>query len=137
VANEDFTKIAVWVKAQELAADVARIVSQLPSDRSADAIGRQLIRCAGSVPANIAEGYGRYSQAAYRSHLSIARGSLFESQSWIDLLHRTGFLSEEAKNSMIASCQEVGRMLTFRMKSLGGADSTYAKKGPIQRATVL
>ena len=46
-----------------------------------------MMRSAGSVPANIAEGYGRYSQAAYRSHLSIARGSLFETQSWIDLLY--------------------------------------------------
>jgi len=201
VANEDFTKIAVWLKAQELAVDVAHIVSKLPRDRSADAIGRQLLRSAGSVPANIAEGYGRYSQAAYRSHLSIARrhapvgapganenakgsaegwnlfakesegcalrkssyfqmgagaehrdsaaqqtwqlpegychvrGSLFESQSWLDLLGRAGKLSEELKAPLVYECQQVGRMLTYRMKTLGPAEQTYARARSKRNAT--
>jgi four helix bundle protein len=132
MTSEDFTRMTLWVRSLELAAEVARLVAKLPRERTADVIGTQLMRSIGSVPANIAEGYGRYSQAAYRSHLSIARGSLFESQSWIDLLERTGFLSEETKKGLITSCQEVGRMLTFRMKSLGRADLTYARKEPTQ-----
>ena len=86
-APEDFTKIVVWQESQDLAAKVARIVATLPRNRAAEIIGNQMMRSAGLLPANIAEGYGRYSQAAYRSHLSIARGSLFETQSWIDLLY--------------------------------------------------
>jgi four helix bundle protein len=118
MATEDFTRMAIWQKSQDLAAEIVRLVSQLPRDRAAEVIGTQLLRAAGSVPANIAEGYGRFSQAAYRNHLSIARGSLFEVQSWIDLLHRSGFISEEVKSRLLEDCISLGKMLTIRMKSL-------------------
>ena len=127
-APEDFTKIVVWQKSQDLAAKVARIVATLPRNRAAEIIGNQMMRSAGSVPANIAEGYGRYSQAAYRSHLSIARGSLFETQSWIDLLYRTGFMDESTKAKLISDCQSVGKLLTLRMKSLANGNLSYARE---------
>jgi four helix bundle protein len=127
-APEDFTRIVIWQKAQHLAAEVVAIVTELPRNGAANVIGAQLLRSAGSVPANIAEGYGRFSQAAYRHHLSIARGSLFETQSWLDLLSRTGYLDESAKNRLILRCQEVGKLLTLRMKSLGESKLTYARE---------
>jgi len=103
----------------------------LPNDRAASVIASQLIRAAGSVPANIAEGYGRFSQAAYRSHLSVARGSLFEAESWIDLLARRGYISPDTETQLIEECAEIGKMLTVRMKSLGDAPKSYARKaGP-------
>ena len=86
------------------------------------------MRSAGSVPANIAEGYGRFSQAAYRNHLSIARGSLFETQSWIDLLHRTGFLDDERKAELSDGCIDIGRLLTLRMKDLSNGKQSYARE---------
>ena len=128
MAGEDFMKIGVWQKSQALAAEVVALVSALPRDRSAEIIGAQLLRAASSVAANIAEGYGRYSQASYRSHLSIARGSLFETKSWIDLLARSGFLSSDTATSLNEKCDEVGRLITFRMKSLGSARQTYARE---------
>src|SRR5215216_5314770 len=87
-------RLALWREAQAFAERVARLVVSMRRDVAADAIARQLVRAAGSVPANIAEGYGRYSQAAYRNHLSIARGSAFEAQSWLDLLMRRGYVEE-------------------------------------------
>ncbi len=122
---EDFRRMVLWEKSQEFAALVAELVVSLPRDRAADVIGGQLVRAAGSVPANIAEGYGRYSQAAYRNHLSIARGSLFEAQSWVDLLHRRGYVSDEKLQSLQSRCHEIGKLLTARMKSLGEG-KTYA-----------
>jgi four helix bundle protein len=126
--SEDFTRLVLWQKSQQLATEVAAIVAALPRNRAAETIGNQVMRSAGSVPANIAEGYGRYSQAAYRNHLSIARGSLFETHSWIDLLHRSGFLEEERKIVLIDACKDVGRLLTLRMKSLSNGNQTYARE---------
>jgi four helix bundle protein len=128
VANEDFAKLVLWQKSQSLALQVVRLVSSLPRNRAAETIGNQLLRAAGSVPANVAEGYGRYSQAAYRNHLSIARGSLFETESWVDLLYQAGFVTEAARTTLTDSCHEVGRMLTARMRSLGEAKQTYARE---------
>ena len=90
-------------------------------------IGNQLVRSAGSVAANIAEGYGRFSQAAYRNHLSIARGSAFETESWLDLLIRTGCVAESVARPLVEDCIEVQKLLTFRMKGLPRGQ-TYAIK---------
>jgi four helix bundle protein len=130
--KEDFTRMALWQQAQDLAAQVAALVSRLPRDRTAEIIGGQLMRSAGSVPANIAEGYGRYSQPAYRNHLSIARGSVFESISWLDLLCRCGHISQDEKSRLVTYCQTVGKLLTLRMKSSSDSKLSYARdEGPI------
>jgi four helix bundle protein len=126
--SEDFTRLVLWQKSQQLATEVAMLVASLPRNRAADVIGNQVMRSAGSVPANIAEGYGRFSQAAYRNHLSIARGSLFETHSWIDLLNRSGFLDERSKSQLIDACRDVGRLLTLRMKELSGGNQSYARE---------
>jgi len=84
----------LWTKAQEFASEIAEMVGTLPRDRVTDVLGNQLLRSATSIGANIAEGYGRYSQAAYRNHLSIARGSAVETESWLDLLQRRRYITD-------------------------------------------
>lgn len=116
-----FKGLIVWQKAQSLAADLVTLVDMLPTTRAASAIGNQLIRSGASVPANIAEGYGRYSDAAYRNHLSIARGSLFETESWLDLLHRSGFIGDDRTRELLGQCEEVTRLITSTMKPLKSA----------------
>lgn len=120
--------MVVWQKSQDLAAKIAEIVARLPRNLAADVIGNQVLRSAGSVPAKIAGGDGRYSAAAYLEHLSIARGSLFETQSWLDLLHRTDFIDDDARTSLVQECQSVDELLTLSMKSLADADPAYARE---------
>jgi four helix bundle protein len=111
-----FYGLIVWEKAQSFAARCAELVD--PRKRSAENRGNQLVRSASSVPANIAEGYGRYSEPAYRQYLSIARGSLYESESTIDLLERRRYISEEIGASLISDAEEVARLITATMKPL-------------------
>jgi four helix bundle protein len=125
-ASSELERQLLWRKAQQLADEIARAALGLPRDVVTEPVARQLVRAAGSVSANIAEGFGRYSQPAYRHHLSIARGSAFEVQSWLDLLIRRGYLRDAGSHLLSASI-EVQKLLTVRMKSLGG-DKTYAVK---------
>ena len=125
--GSDFRRQLLWQKAQDFAAELVTVLSRLPPSQASNAISSQLLRAGASIAANIAEGYGRYSQAAYRSHLSIARGSAFEAESWLDLLVRTGFLTPEAGDPLIARCIEVQKLLTVRMKSLSDG-KTYAAR---------
>ena len=125
--GSDFRKQFLWSKAQEFAADLIELSREIPRDDSSSSIIRQLVRASASIAANIAEGYGRYSQAAYRNHLSIARGSAFETESWLDLLVRTGYLSSEVGEAHIARCVEIQKLVTARMKSLDSGKS-YATK---------
>jgi four helix bundle protein len=110
--------MTLWQESQTFAELVARMVGGLTRDRVADPIAAQLIRSAGSIAANIAEGYGRFSQAAYRNHLSIARGSVFECESWLDPLMRLSFLPREDGEHLMAQCIAIQKMLTTRMRSL-------------------
>ena len=121
----DFRRQLLWLKAQEFAVDVAAVLKSLPQNREVDIIAGQLLRSAGSIAANIAEGYGRYSQAAYRNHLSIARGSAFESVSWLDLLVRSEYVPQPVGDKLINKCIEIQKLLTLRMKSLSEG-KTYA-----------
>ena len=72
----NYRNLDLWRRAQELAVDIIRLGETLPSSPASVVLARQVVRSAASVGANIAEGHGRYSLAAYRNHLSIAKGAL-------------------------------------------------------------
>jgi len=84
----------------------------------ASVLGRQVMASAASIGANIAEGYGRYAVGAYRNHLSIVRGSACETDGWLDLLHRAGYIDQEAESRLHGLCMEVVKLLTTRMIGL-------------------
>jgi four helix bundle protein len=124
VSAEDvtgFRGLILWQRAQAFALRVTQETGKLPRSGGTGVMGSQLLRAAGSVPANIAEGYGRFSQGAYRNHLSIARGSLFESESWIDLMFKAGYLSSDVNTELTRQCHELTKLLTERMRALSKA----------------
>ena len=58
-------------------------------------IGDQFIRSVDSVGANIAEGFGRYHYLDKIKFYYFARGSLFESRHWIELLFKRKIIDEQ------------------------------------------
>ena len=97
----------------------------MPRDVSSAPIASQVIRSATSIAANIAEGYGRFSQASYRNHLSIARGSAAETLSWLDLMARLGYVGHDKARALQNKCIEIQKLLAYRIKTLGDG-KTYA-----------
>ena len=71
----------------------------------------QMQRCALSIPSNIAEGRGRNSESEFAYFLNVARGSVCELQTQIDLATRLGFLPQDTAKKLTAQCEEVLRML--------------------------
>lgn len=113
-----FKNLELWKAAQKFALDACALADALPPKRSADIAGRQLIRSATSVAANIAEGHGRFSLQAYSNYLSIAKASATESRSWIDLLMRLGHISAERGAELEAQCARLVAALTRRTTQL-------------------
>jgi len=113
-----FRKLALWQRAQELTLKIIRITEAPPSTHAAGTVARQVVASAGSVAANIAEGHGRYSMAAYRNHLSIARGSTAETDSWLDLLARAGYIEPDIARQLHDGCELLLGGLTRQMKAL-------------------
>lgn len=71
-----------------------------------------MCRAAVSVPANIAEGYGRQSTGEYRRFLSIRRGSLSELETHLLLCQRLGYLETKEVASLLSEAEEILKMLS-------------------------
>ena len=72
----------------------------------------QLTRAAVSVPANIAEGQARATSRDFANYLNIARSSLMETDTLLEVAVRQGYLTEEDASRAVALIAEVGKMLT-------------------------
>src|SRR5216117_240231 len=90
----DYTKIKAWRLADDLTVAVYERTRSFPKGEMYG-LTSQLRRASYSVPANIVEGSSRESKKDYLHFLYIARGSLSETQYFIHLSRRLGYLSEE------------------------------------------
>ena len=103
--------LIVWQKALALAASVYRLVKEMPRVEEYR-LTSQIVRAAASVPANIAEGHARGTRKDYANFVNIARGSLAELDTFLLLVIETGLIKSETVRSVLADCDEAGRMLT-------------------------
>jgi four helix bundle protein len=113
---ETYRDLRVWQDAMDLAEACYRIVGTFPRDELYG-LSSQVRRAGVSIPANIAEGYGRNSKGAYVQFLKIAQGSLKELETHIILAERLGLVRTDA-GPILASCDSLGRMLWSLIRSI-------------------
>ena len=77
MAIESHRDLIVWQKSMDLAVAAYRVTSSFPLEERYG-LTSQIRRSSASIPANIAEGYGRESAGAYTQQLRVAQGSLKE-----------------------------------------------------------
>ena len=81
-----------------------------------DTTGKQLVKAADSISANISEGYGRFHPNQRRYFNFIARGSLFETKTWLDKAFNRGQISIEAHELLKVEMNELCLMLNSYIK---------------------
>lgn len=126
-----YRNLDVWERAQTLAVQVIPIARKLPRDPGMTEITRQLVGCAGSVGANIAEGHGRFTRRAYANHLNIAKGSVSEVGSWLDLLRRLGEIDMAVEAELQDEVDSLSKILKYKIRSLL-ADEARNNRKPIR-----
>lgn len=89
-----FKNLEVWQRSISLACDILDICENLHSNRKHYRLIEQIEAASASISANIAEGRGRSSQKEFRQFLCIARGSLFETLSFLYLFGKKGWINE-------------------------------------------
>ena len=118
----DYRDLEVWRLAMDLAEAVYRLVRGFPKTEEYR-MTSQLVRAAISVPANIAEGNARASRKDYTRFISIARGSLAETETLLMLARRVSLRGEEDIDPVLGLADRVGRMLNGLHRSLENSDS--------------
>ena len=91
---------------------------------SRETIGKQLVRAADSVAANLSEGFGRYHYKENTHFGYYSRGSLFETKTWFTKAKNRGLLEESEYNSIITTLDEIGVKLNNYIKSIGRGSPT-------------
>ena len=84
-----------------------------------DTIGKQLVRAADSISANISEGHGRYHYKENINFCYYSRGSLQETKTWITKALKRNLLSEEDYNSLYQQLNTLSVKLNNYIKSIG------------------
>ena len=114
---ESYRDLKVWQRAMDLAVLVYGLTAAFPKQEQFG-LTAQSRRAAASVAANIAEGYGRSTKAAYLNFLRIAQGSLKETETHLILAGRVGLCTELRLATVLTEAEEIGRMLRALIVSL-------------------
>ena len=110
--------LIVWRKGVALAVEIYHLARKLPKEERF-VLRDQMTRAAVSIPSNVAEGHGQVSKGAFVRHLGIARGSLHEVDTLLEIAKQLDYLDDAAQEKARLLLDEVGRMLWVLMQKLG------------------
>lgn len=112
-----YRDLRVWKEAMELAVQSYELTRGFPREE-AFGMTSQIRRAAASIPANIAEGYGRNSSGSYVQFLRNAQGSLKELETHLLLSARVKLTDENQIQPLVDRAEAVGKMLWALAKSV-------------------
>ena len=112
-----YRDLRVWQEGMALAEACYLLTKRFPKDELFG-MTSQIRRSATSVPANIAEGYGRDSTGEYIQFLRVSQGSLKELETHLALSSRVGLIADSETKSFLEECDRLGKMLHRLIRSL-------------------
>ena len=118
MATLAFDELKVYQLAEELADRTWPIVRRWDAFVR-DTVGKQLVRAADSIGANIAEGCGRGTFRDNQRFVTIARGSLNETRHWLRRAFRRRLLTEKQVQELKGIVETLPRSLNAYRKSIG------------------
>ena len=116
-AVQSYRDLRVWQEGMALAEACYGLTKDFPREE-AFGMTSQIRRAATSVPANIAEGYGRDSTGEYVQFLRIAQGSLKELETHVLLAARVGLTTPTLADAVLRRTDDLGWMLRGLYRSL-------------------
>jgi len=114
---QNYRDLIAWQKAMDLVEYVYGATAAFPPDERFG-LTSQVRRAVVSVPSNIAEGQGRRSRSEFIHFLSVAHGSLRETETQLLIAIRLGYLAGGAVEAVLAVSDEDGRLISGLARSL-------------------
>ena len=118
MSRTNFENLRVYKLSEELADVIWTIVIRWDAFAK-DTVGRQIVRSADSVGANIAEGTGRHNFQDNRRFVKIARGSLNETQHFLRRAFKRNLLSSADIKKLKPLVDNLAPQLNSYLKSIG------------------
>lgn len=118
MGTRSFEELRVYVMAEELA-DLIWNLTYKWERLARDTLGKQMIRSADSIGANIAEGSGKGSYQDNRRFIRIARGSLYETRHWLRRAYRRNLLTEDQIDKLKTLVDSLSPQLNAYLNSIG------------------
>lgn len=109
--------LQIWQKSMALVTKVYKEVENFP-DYEKFGLTSQIRRSSVSIPANIAEGFGRRSKKEFRRFLNISMGSLFEIQTELEVSYNLHYLDKDTFEMLYEDTREIERMMSSFISTL-------------------
>lgn len=119
----ELEKLVVYQQAMELGEGVWAVVVKWDYFAK-DTVGKQLVKAADSVAANISEGYGRYHFKENRQFCYYSRGSLYETRTWLKKAHKRELLSTDQYKHLFKMTFSIAKLLNGYIRSIGRLPNT-------------
>jgi four helix bundle protein len=113
----DFKNLKIWQKGMEIAEKCCLLTKPFPQDELYGMV-QKIRRSAASIPANIAEGYGRRYRGDYVRFLNIAQGSINELETHLIASRQVRLCEEKETEMIIGLLKEESRMIINLIKKL-------------------
>jgi len=110
MGKDGFKELLVWQKSKDLAVQVYKISEKGALEKDYG-LRDQIRRSAVSIPSNIAEGDERNTDKESVRFFYIAKGSLAELRTQIQIAFETGYINKEIYDDIDSKCKELGKMI--------------------------
>ena len=130
--KSNFENLRVYQLSERLCDEIWAIVATWGYFEK-DTVGKQLVRSADSIGANISEGTGRGSFQDNRRFVKIARSSLNETQHWLRRAYKRNLLTEEQISIIRPVIDELAPKLNAYLKSIGRTDKSAKDSGQLTK----
>jgi four helix bundle protein len=110
-AKHNFRKLKIWQDGIEIVVETYKIVKQFP-DFEKYILASQLLRCAISIPSNIAEGTSKESGKHFKKYLDDSLGSAFEWETQLIVAKNEGYITNELFMELIEKIQSLQKMIS-------------------------
>lgn len=105
-------------KAIHFAVRIVNLQKYLVREFKEYTLSNQVLRSGTSIGANIAEAESAISEKDFLSKIYISLKETSETLYWLELLHRTNYLTDNQYRSLYSECMEIKRILTATTKTL-------------------
>ena len=98
-------------KAKDFAVNIVNLCKHIKETKRESVLTNQLLRAGTSIGANIHESKYAHGTADFVAKMQIALKECYESEYWLELLNRTGYISNEQYKPLQNDCGSIRRML--------------------------